>query len=162
MNFLLVVMLAGLWFWLLSPGVLRDRRSRSPIASVDSFERFMDTLGPLTDPQASTVDLQAPEFAAFRRRRSRSAVLRRRRIVFRNLLGTLVTTVVAALFFAGWVWWLAGGAATLLVAYTLLLIRLRWKSELRHRVRHLPERDEESGDQERRTRAQQRQRAIEG
>lgn len=145
MNFLLVVMLAGLWFWLLSPGVLRDRRPRSPIASVDSFERFMDTLGPLTDPQVNTVDLGAPEIAALQRRNRHSAVLRRRRVMFRSLAGLVVTTLVVAVVFGGWTWWLPAGAGTLLLSYTILLIRIRRQSELRHRVRHLPDRDEEAG-----------------
>ncbi|MPZ88045.1 MAG: hypothetical protein GEU81_08210 [Nitriliruptorales bacterium] len=162
MNFLLVVMLAGLWFWLLLPGVLRDRRPRSPIASVDAFERFMDTLGPLTDPQANTVDLEGPEFAAFRRRSGRFAVLRRRRRVFRGLIGAVVTTFAVASVFGEWAWWLAGTGATLLVLYTLLLIRMRRRSELQDRVRRLPERDEEYGDQVRQVRERQSRPAVEG
>lgn len=162
MNFLLVVMLAGLWFWLLSPGVLRDRRPRSPIASVDSFEHFMDTLGPLTDPRANTVDLKAGALAAYHQRSRRSAALRRRQMLFRSLLGAVVTTLVIALFTGGWTWWLPAVAATLLLGYILLLIRIRSQAELHRRVRRLPDREDAPPEQGRTQAEPHRRRALEG
>jgi hypothetical protein len=44
MNLVVVGLLIGLWAWVLLPGLLRDRRNASPLDTVNSFERSMDTL----------------------------------------------------------------------------------------------------------------------
>ena len=128
MNFLLVAMLAGLWIWLLSPGVLRDRRSRSPLASVDHFERYMDTLAPLSDPSVP------PPYA---RAVPRSAQ-RRRALVLSRLLAALALALPIALAFGGWTWVLPAVAGALVVAYVAALAVYAHRVRLAARVRPLP------------------------
>jgi lysylphosphatidylglycerol synthetase-like protein (DUF2156 family) len=135
MNLLLVAMLAGLWIWLLSPGVLRDRRPRSPLASVDSFERLMDTLAPLSQEEGTP----RPEGAPHRIPPARLAAQRREQLFRRLVVVTLVTLVVAALF-RGWMWVLPGVAGTLLAAYVIALLQFKRRAQLRARVRRLDER----------------------
>lgn len=128
MNFLLVAMLAGLWIWLLSPGVLRDRRPRSPLASVDHFERYMDTLAPLSDPGAP------PPYA---RAVPRSAQ-RRRALVLSRLLAALAASLPIALLFGGLTWALPAIAGVLVVAYLAALAVYAHRVRLDARVRPLP------------------------
>jgi hypothetical protein len=133
MNFLLVAMLAGLWIWLLSPGVLRDRRPRSPLASVDSFERYMDTLAPLSDPSAP-----GPVHGPARRPPRPMSPQRRRQLVLSRLLAALAVTLPIALLFGGWTWALPAVAATLVAAYVIGLAVFARRARLHARVRPLP------------------------
>jgi hypothetical protein len=134
-NVLLVAMLAGLWIWLLSPGVLRDRRPRSPIASIDSFERYMDILAPL-----SSLPAPGPEGAVQAASRRRSPA-RRRRFIVTRLGALLAMTLAAALTFGGWTRWLPLAPAILLAVYLVALAEFHRRTELRARVRRLPSRD---------------------
>lgn len=132
MNLLLVGLLAALWLWLLSPGVLRDRKPRSPIASVDSFERYMDTLAPL-----STLPAPGPE-AAVQPRPPRPSAARRRRLIATRLAALLVAALAVASQVGGWTWALPATLATLLTAYLCALAVVRRRTDLRARIRHLP------------------------
>ncbi len=135
MNVLLVVMLAGLWIWLLSPGVLRDRRPRSPIASIDSFERYMDILAPL-----STLPAPGPN-GAVRAAASPRSPAQRRRFVVTRLAVILAVALGVALIFGGWTWWLPLIPASLLGIYLAALAEFHRRTEMRARVRRLPSRD---------------------
>jgi hypothetical protein len=132
MNVLLVAMLAGLWLLLLSPGVLRDRRPRSPIASIDSFERLMDTLGPLSAMPAP------PPGAPVRLRLRRRSAAERRRLVVSRLSAALAMGLLTATLIGGWTWTLPVVAGTLLTAYLVAWAVVRRQAKLRARVRHLP------------------------
>lgn len=132
MNVLLVAMLAGLWIWLLSPGVLRDRRPRSPIASIDSFERYMDILAPLPSLPAP-----GPQGVVHVTRRGRTPA-QRRRIIVSTLAAALTIALLVALIFGGRAWWLPASSATLLAAYVGALAEFQRRAELRARVRRLP------------------------
>lgn len=135
MNVLLVVMLAGLWIWLLSPGVLWDRKPRSPIASVDSFERFMQHLEPLA---------KLPSFGpdgAVRAQPARRSAARRRRLIVTRLSAALVAALVIALTFGGWTRWLPAAAALLLGSYLAALAETRRRADLRAPVHRLPTAD---------------------
>jgi hypothetical protein len=135
-NVLLVAMLAGLWIWLLSPGVLRDRRPRSPIASIDSFERYMDILAPL-----SSLPAPGPEGAVQPAPPRRSAA-RRRRFIVTRLAALLAMTLAAAQMFGVWTRWLPVIPALLLAAYLAALAEFHRRAELHARVRRLPRRGE--------------------
>jgi hypothetical protein len=132
MNLLLVGMLAALWLWLLSPGVLRDRKPKSPIASIDSFERYMDKLAPLP-----TLPAPGPE-ATVQPRPPRPSAARRRRLIITRLSALCVATLAVATQAGGWTWALPATAATLLTAYLLALALVRRRAEVSARLRHLP------------------------
>jgi uncharacterized membrane protein YphA (DoxX/SURF4 family) len=132
MNVLLVAMLVGLWIWLLSPGVLRDRRPRSPIASIDSFERYMDILAPLSSLPTSGADgtVQPPP--------SRGLPAQRRRFFVTWLTVILTVTLAVSLTVGGWTRWLPLVPAVLLGAYLAALAEFHRRAELRARVSRLP------------------------
>jgi hypothetical protein len=148
MNLLLIAMLGGLWAAILLTGVLGDRRPRSPLASVDSFERLMDTLAPLqqmppADPQGTTTARRPPAPPPVPARR---LALRRRKQVFRTLVAAVPGTAAIGLLFGGWAWLLPLLALLALLAYCALLVRLRHQSDLRARVRVLLQRADAEAD----------------
>ncbi len=142
MNLLLVAMLGGLWAAILLTGVL-GRRPRSPIASVDSFERLMDTLAPL---QQMTTPDDADDGPAWRPPQPpapppRVVALHRRQQVFRALAAAVPGALAVALLFRGPAWWLPVLAVAALLTYSALLVRLRRRTaERRQVVRPLAER----------------------
>jgi len=140
MNLLLVAMLGGLWAAILLTGVL-GRRPRSPIASVDSFERLMDTLAPL---QQMTTPDDADDGPAWRPPQppappAHVVALRRRQQVFRALAAAVPGTFALALLFGGVAWWLPVLAVAALLTYSALLVRLRRRTRRRQQVVRLSE-----------------------
>jgi hypothetical protein len=136
MNLLLVLMLGGLWAAILLTGVLGDRRPRSPIASVDDFERLMDTLAPLQQMPApddeGVIPIWHPPTAP--RPSPRAAALRRRQQIFRALAAAVPGTFALALLFGTWAWLLPAVSTTALVTYCTLLVHLRRRADHRARV----------------------------
>jgi hypothetical protein len=152
MSQVVVVLLGLLWASILIPGVLRDRRQRSPQNSIDAFERSMGILAndlrlraPGTSPGAAAGRsvLVVDDTDRFAGRPARLRTLRRRRQVLQalvtlTLLSALAVTVAGpvalpALAASG------TGAAT----YLLVLLRVRAREgDARRTLRHLPPREE--------------------
>lgn len=134
MNLLLVAMLGGLWAAILLTGVL-GRRSRSPIASVDSFERLMGVLGPLQQmPTPQDDDTPAWRPPAPPAPPPPVLALRRRQQVFRALAAAVPGALALALLFGRPAWWLPVLAVAALACYCTLLVRLRRRTDERQRV----------------------------
>lgn len=131
MNLLVVVLLGGLWAALLLPGALRSRSDRSPLDSVDRFERSMVLL-------ARTAPGMAEELVVTTR--AERAAQRRRMILQRLIAGVLVGGVLG-LTGGGW-WWAPGVVAALATGvYLALLWHWRARQTLHQRtVRRLPAR----------------------
>jgi hypothetical protein len=152
MNVLLVVMLVGLWVWLLSPGVLRERRPRSVIPSIDSFERYMDTLAPLSeqplpsDRPGVRRSIQVPPHVLAAQRRQR---------LFSRLAIAVPPALLVGVLFGGWAWIVPLVVIILFVAYTTALVVHRRRRELQARVARLPEADSSAAEAEQRRRAQE-------
>jgi len=135
MNLLLVAMLGGLWAAILLTGV-PGRRPRSPLASVDSFERYMDTLAPLQQmPSPDDEDAAwRPSPPSPPSPPPRAVVLRRRRQVVRALLAAVPGGLALALLFGSWAWVLPVLAVTALAVYCALLVHIRQRAERRTQV----------------------------
>lgn len=151
MNLLVIVLLGLLWASILIPGVLRDRRKRSPHTSIDAFERSMGILAndlrrhvPGSAPTPGRHVLVVDDPDRFARRPSRLRALRRRRQVLQALvISTLLSVVAAAVAgIPGLVALAVTGTA--LPAYVALLLRVRVREgDARRTLRSLPAREEE-------------------
>jgi hypothetical protein len=109
MNLVVVGLLIGLWAWVLLPGLLRERRSASPLDAVNRFERSMDTLAQ-TGVERGSADasgravlvLDDAERVVAARPRSR-AELRRRAVLARGAFIVAAAAVTGAV--GGGPWW---------------------------------------------------------
>ncbi|CAN5311735.1 hypothetical protein BH20ACT8_BH20ACT8_19160 [soil metagenome] len=147
MSLAVVVLLAVLWAWMLLPGALRERRERSPFASISRFERSMGILadrsrrpvpgirpGPpgrrilvLTDPH-SLVGAS-----------SRARIVRRRQVALLRLCALGGATGALAVALRGWAIWPAVASVAILAGYAAELARLRANQrEARRKTRRLP------------------------
>lgn len=149
MNLVVVVLLGVLWASILVPGVLRDRRRRSPSNSIDAFERSMGILA--NDLHARTPGhgsqtvatgrhvLVVADPARLARRPARLRTLRRRRQMLQGLALVTVLAALAAVVAGEWTVWLFAATGTALVAYVAVLARIRAReADARRTVRPLP------------------------
>lgn len=128
MNLVVVGLLIGLWAWVLLPGLLRERRNASPLDTVNSFERSMDTLAQTgADPSGDAsgrevLVLDDAERVVSGGARSRAEV-RRRAVLARG--GFVVVAALVGGFVGGGLWWAPAGVAGLLYAgYVIAVVRL--------------------------------------
>lgn len=111
MNVVVVGLLIGLWAWVLLPGLLRDRRNASPLDTVNSFERSMDTLAQTGAEQSGAehtgrhvLVLDDAERVVSGRARSHLE-LRRRALLARG--GFFVAAAAIGGVVGGGLWWIA-------------------------------------------------------
>lgn len=147
MNLLVVVVLAGLWALILLPGLLREHRSRSPLATIDRFERSMGILakrqrgagmsGTRRRSPGRQVLIIDPHRLTGASNRAR--VLRRRRQTVLRLAAAAAVAGLLALALGGLFLWLFTAAATGLLGYLAMLARIRAnEAEARRKTHHLP------------------------
>lgn len=144
MNLVVVALLAVLWAAILLPGVLREHRSRSPLTTVDRFERSMVILArrqagaraPARRQRGRRVLVADPRELTEAATRAR-AVRRRRRTVGR-LAGAATLAGILAVVLGDPFWWLLASAVLGLVGYLALLARNQAnEAEARRKTRHL-------------------------
>lgn len=134
MSLVVVLLLIGLWAWVLLPGLLRGRRASSPLDTVDQFERSMDTLAQAS-PEAPgrhvlVRDDAAPVVMGVART---AAALRRRSLLARGGFAVAIAAITGVLF-GGW-WWIVLGAVSLPYAiYVVLAVRLERRLAERQRT----------------------------
>ena len=147
MNLLVIVLLVVLWTSILVPGAVRGRHSRSPLASIDSFERSMGILAPEhmtrryrgARPGRSILVLTDPRRVVQPRGTRRNRVLARRRAVLVGLSSTVVVAALLALLTGGAAVYLLIAVAAVLAAYVGLLLHLKSRGQQTRRVvRRLP------------------------
>jgi hypothetical protein len=129
MNLVVVGLLIGLWAWVLLPGLLRERRSSSPVNAVNRFERSMDTLAQTGMERGSAeasgraiLVLDDAERVVSARTRSRAEV-RRRAVLARGGFIVAVAAVTGAVAGGLWCAILAVTAAPYLF-YVVAVVRL--------------------------------------
>lgn len=137
MNTAVIVLLVGLWAAILMSALLRDRGGRSPVATVDSFERSMGILasqrfGSPRRPGRRVMVVHDP--ARLGGRRSRARTLRRRRQVVQALAGIVAATALAALVAGGPFVVALVAAVAALAGYLALLAYLRTHEHQQRRV----------------------------
>lgn len=145
MNLVVVGLLIGLWAWVLLPGLLRERRSSSPLETVNKFERSMDTLAQ-TGRDHSVSDaagrhvlvLDDAERVVSGRTRSRPE-LRRRALLARG--GFVVAAAAVAGMAFGDMWWIPSAVlAPVYLLYAALAVRVeRRLAEQREMLHDLAE-----------------------
>lgn len=145
MNLVVVGLLIGLWAWVLLPGLLRERRSSSPVNAVNRFERSMDTLAQTGMEQGSAemsgraiLVLEDAERVVSARTRSPSE-LRRRALLARGGFLVAATAVTGAV--AGGLWWiLLPVTAVPYLVYVVAVVRLELRlAEQREMLHDLAE-----------------------
>jgi hypothetical protein len=150
MSSAVVVLLVVMWALILAPGAVRGRHERSPVTSVNSFERSMSILasdlrartqvpGRRNPPGRRVLVVADPR--AFGGGSSRRRTLHRRRLVLQGLGGAVVLAAIGALVLGGPFTPLLGALVVVLVAYVAGLVKLRADAErARRTVRRLPPR----------------------
>lgn len=137
MSLAVVVLLAAMWTAILVPALFRGRQDRSPVASVDSFERSMDILaaGRIGSPRPvgrHVMVVHDPQRLAGRS--LRTTTLRRRRQVLQGLAVAVSVTGLGALLAGGVLAALFVLAALALTAYVALLVWMRSTAQRARRV----------------------------
>jgi len=128
MNLVVVGLLIGLWAWVLLPGLLRERRNSSPIDTVNTFERSMETLAQTGGDQISETSgrhvlvLDDAERVVSGRARSRAEV-RRRAVLARG--GFVVVAAGLGGGAGGGLWWIPFAVlGSLYLIYVAAVVRL--------------------------------------
>ncbi len=153
MNLLVIVLLVVLWTSILVPGAVRGRHLRSPLASIDSFERSMGILAPESSarrsrgrrPGRSILVLTDPRRVVQPPRPGRNRVLARRRAILVGLSFAVVVAGLLAIAVGGPAVPLVATSAVALAGYVGLLLYLKSSAQRSRRtVRHLPTRQPEA------------------
>lgn len=114
MSYLVVVLLSLLWLGFFLPGLLKARRTSSPLASATTFQESITRI--------STGHAITPaEAAAARRRRKSRREIARQRDILSALSAVFIGTLALAITFEGPVRWLVAPAALGLVGYVIAL-----------------------------------------
>ena len=128
MSVVVLVLLAGFWAAILAPALRHGRQHRSPVASVDGFERSMgilasDRFGTPRAPGRHVMVVHDPDRLAGRR--ARTAARRRRRQVLQGLVGVAALAASGALLVGGLFVGVFFTTVVVLGAYVLLLVSVR-------------------------------------
>ncbi|HSK95250.1 MAG TPA: hypothetical protein VK891_01415 [Euzebyales bacterium] len=140
MNLVVVGLLIGLWAWVLLPGLLRDRRNSSPLDTVNSFERSMDTLAqtqaePFDDAGRHVLVLDDAERVVVSGHARSRAELRRRALLARG--GFVVAAAAVAGAVGGGRWWIVLGVSALpYLSYVVAVVRVERRLAERREMLH--------------------------
>jgi len=141
MNLVVVGLLIGLWAWVLLPGLLRERRHSSPLDTVNSFERSMDSLAQTGSEQPSAdasgreiLVLDDAERVVSGHARSRAEV-RRRAVLARG--GFVVVAATAGGVVGDGLWWIPLAViGPLYLLYVVAVLRLERRLAQRREMLH--------------------------
>lgn len=139
MSPLVIVLLAGLWGWILLPGIVQARRESSPASTVNSFERSMGILAPVRYlPNQRAPVRRAPASPAAR---AHQRAIRRRRAILTWLSAATAVSGLAGVLIDGAAWTLFAIAGLALACYLSLLLQVSARRlETASKLHRLPER----------------------